>query len=157
MTERKEQRTKSQPSVAKCKGCGVKFTPNDYRQRFHSEACREEFYARTYFRKTSVDKTCPQCGITFITTMPKKQKYCSGACRDLARDTGHAELMESVNNRRYKFYGDRFKTLRNANFGCSYCGKDVSDNIKLDVEPTEDGGQRTICSECVMGKDYTED
>ena len=153
--ERKKE-AKTAPSVTKCKGCGIKFMPSDYRQKFHNEQCREEYYARTYFRKTSVDKVCPQCGNTFTTSMPKKQVFCSADCRKTHRESDHEELMETVDKTRYKFYGDRFKTLKSAEFRCSYCGKDVSDNIKLDVEPIEDGGYRTICSECVMGKEYND-
>jgi len=160
MTKGSQKAKKTEQAVRlhslQCKGCDKKFFPKDLRQRFHNEECREEYYARTYYHKTSTTKTCPNCGTVFPTSMPKKQKFCNDDCREEYRRKNISAIQDSISKDRVKFYGDRFKTLQNAEFRCSYCGKDASDNIKLDVEPAGKGEYRTICSECVVGKDYTE-
>lgn len=143
-------------SPISCKGCGTKFIPKDRRHHFHSETCREEYYSRTYFHKEIKRKKCPNCGNMFPTSAPKKQVYCNEECREDYRKKQREGLVESVNEERVRFYGDRFRTLQSADFRCSYCGKGVSDGIKLDVEPDGNNAYRVICSECVLGRDYQE-
>jgi len=151
---KQQRKKKSQLPQTQCKGCEKKFYPQDRRQHFHNPECREAYYARTLFNRTDTIKTCLHCGTSFPTSMPKKQKFCSDDCRLENRKKLIENAQTTYNTQRIKFYGDRFKTLQLAEFKCSYCGKDVSDNIKLDVEPDGDNGYRTICSECVMGKSY---
>ena len=155
MTKSKREKKSNQLPLTKCKGCPKTFYPKDNRQKFHNEICREEYYARTYYHKTSTQKKCPNCGNMFPTTMPVKQDYCNDSCREEYRKKRKEGIQEYINNQISQFYSARFKTLQSTGFKCSYCGKDVSDGVKLDVEPDGAKGYRTICSECVIGRDYS--
>jgi len=163
--DKKEAEKKPEFKV-KCKGCGITFSTSDKRKHFHSDTCREEYYKTTYFSKTIVTKRCLNCHKLFNTSMPHKQKFCDDEESNCAVEY-RKKLVESarqkVSEREIKFYGDRFKTLETNDFKCSYCGKGIQHGVCLDVEPIgevtdntkqEDIKYRTICSDCVKGKDY---
>ncbi|MCJ7760878.1 hypothetical protein MUP59_07045 [Candidatus Bathyarchaeota archaeon] len=144
---------KSLPPV-KCKGCMVNFTPKDRRQHFHSALCREAYYQRTYFGKTSARKICPNCGTEFPTTKPGSQTYCTPECREDTQKKRREGLSASVTTERKTFLGDRFTALEATEFKCSYCGKGAHDGVKLDVEENGKGGLRTVCNLCVEGREF---
>lgn len=152
-TPSKDKKSKKQflPPI-NCKGCDTSFIPRDRRTKFHSESCREEYYSRTYFHKETKRKKCPNCGSMFPTSAPKKQKFCNDVCREEYRKKQREGLIESIDEKRIKFFSDRFKTFQNADFRCSYCGQTVADGIKLDVEPTNNGEYRTVCDMCMLGR-----
>lgn len=151
----KKNKTKSALPPIKCKGCGIQFVPADRRQHFHTSKCRESYYERTYYTGVSKRKKCPECGNTFTTTKPARQVYCSEECRISHQHKSRDSIQASVNAERETFLGDRFSTLQSYNFRCAYCGKSAHDGVMLDVEQdNEHGGFRTICNECVQGREF---
>jgi len=142
---------KSLPPVT-CKGCGMSFIPRDHRQHFHSVICREEFYQHTYYALTSARKVCPNCGSGFVTSKPGRQVYCTPECREDAKKKRIDGIVASVSAERKTFLGDRFAAIEKDDFKCVFCGKSVSDGVKLDVENDEKGGLRTVCNLCSEGR-----
>ena len=150
----KKKRGKELLPPIKCRGCGVTFTPIDRRQRYHSDDCREKFYQRTYFGKASVRKICPNCGTEFPTTKPGRQIYCVPECREEHKRKKREGIVASVMAERKTLLGDRFAALEAAEFKCSYCGKSAHDGVKLDVEDDGKGNLRTVCNQCVEGREF---
>ncbi len=137
-----------------CKGCPVKFFSHDRRQRFHTDSCREAFYERTYFAHVTVDKVCPNCGITYPTSKPGRQVYCKPACRIEHMQKKRDGTLASLAAERETFLGDRYSVLEQSKFRCSICGKSPNDGISLDVEEDGNGGLRAICNMCVRGREF---
>jgi len=150
----KKEKTKAPLPPRECKGCGVVFTPSDRREHYHSENCRESYYQRTYYAGASATKTCANCGVEFTTTKPGRQDYCTPECREDHRRKKIIGVNASVNAERITYRGDRFATLERDKFRCRYCGKGGGDGVKLDVESDGEGGLRTVCSECVEGREF---
>ena len=146
-------KTKKLPPIT-CKGCGMSFIPNDGRQHYHSENCREAYYQRTYFSKATARKVCPNCGITFSTTKPGRQDYCTPECREEHKRKRHEDVAASVTAERATYLGDRFATLERDGHKCTYCGKGPQDSVRLDIEDDEKGGLRTICNLCLEGRKF---
>lgn len=138
-----------------CKGCTINFVPKDRRYRFHSDTCREEYYQRTYFSKTTARKICPNCGTKFPTTKPGRQVYCRPECREEARVKRQEGIAASMSAERKTFLGDRFTTLEEDGFRCVYCGKDARDGIKLDAEDDGKGRLQTVCNICREGREFS--
>lgn len=138
----------------KCKGCGVLFIPKDHREHFHSYTCRESFYQRVYFSKVSADMVCPNCGVSFNSTKPGRQVYCSAVCREEAQKKRKEGAWASTEAEKQTFYGERFATLHKDGFKCIFCGKNSRDGVKLDVEDDGSGGLHTICNVCREGRDF---
>lgn len=149
----KKKEKRGLPPV-KCKGCPINFVPKDRRQKYHSDTCREKYYNRVFFGKTTVNKVCPNCGTGFSTTKPGRQDYCSPECREDARKKRREGIAASLSAERRTFLGDRFAVLERDDFKCTYCGKSVRDGIKLDVEEDGKGGLRTVCNLCVEGREF---
>lgn len=73
--------TKTLPSK-KCKHCQSYFTPKKKDQQYCNDTCREAYYDEHHFKKQHATKICPRCGVSFSTTKPIRQIYCSPECRD---------------------------------------------------------------------------
>lgn len=154
MAKRTKKKGESQLPPTVCKGCGVKFVPEDRRQHYHSEACREEFYQRTYYSRTTTKKICPNCGGSFETTKPGRQDYCEPACRKDAEKKRREGTLASMTAERLTLLGDRFATMEKDGFKCVYCGRGARDGVKLDVEYDGEGGLHTVCSLCIEGREF---
>jgi len=150
----KDKKKKRNLPPIRCKGCTINFVPKDLRQHFHSETCREEYYQRTYFSKTSTRKVCPNCGTIFPTSKPGRQVYCSPECREDARTKRREGLAASMTAERKTFLGDRFAAMEKDGFKCVYCGKGTRDGVKLSVEDDENGKLRTVCNQCAEGREF---
>ncbi len=148
---KKAKEKKKLPPIA-CQGCGTKFIPKTKGQRYHSATCREEFYGRTYFQREVFDQQCPNCGVTYQTTKPGRQVYCTAECRVEASQKRRDNLTITVQSDRHQFYGERYKQLEADGFACRLCGKEVRDGVKLDVEKDGRGGLMTVCSLCSEGR-----
>jgi len=144
------QKDKLPPII--CKGCGTRFIPKTRGQKYHSGTCREDYYNRTYFHREVVRKVCPNCGVTFPTTKPGRQEYCSPECRVEASRKRRDNLTIVVQSERYRFYGDRYRQMEADGFACRLCGKEARDGVKLDVESDGRGGKMTVCNECSEGR-----
>lgn len=151
-TEKKALKDKLPP--IHCKGCNISFIPKDHRQRYHSDNCREDYYNRVFFGKTTARKVCPNCEKEFSTTKPGRQDYCTPDCRDDARRKRLEGVSASVTAEKKTFLGDRFAALERGDFKCSYCGKSPRDGVKLDVEDDKKGGLRTVCNICREGREF---
>lgn len=139
-----------------CKGCDIVFIPKSKKQKYHSEDCREDYYKRTYFAKTFVNKTCPNCERVFSTAMPKKQVYCEPECREDARRKRTEAKNASMVAERRTYLGERVATFERDKFKCTVCGRGPKDGAVLDV--AEDGAKLvTVCIECKVGKGVTDD
>lgn len=137
---------------ANCKGCDVKFTPKNKRQKYHSEDCREAYYKRHYFPQEHVDKTCPNCGTVFSTTKPKMQVYCEPECREDARIKRLDAQKASKNAERVTYLRERVSAFERDGYKCFVCGRGPKDGAVLDV--VEDGAILvTVCLECKAGKE----
>ena len=133
-----------------CKGCGVRFKPRDRRQKYHSDSCRKEYYQAHYFIQDVVEKTCPNCGLRFPTTKPKKQVYCKPECREEARIKRMDAIGASVSAERTTYLGERMAAFKHDGFKCTVCGRSVKDNAVLDT--VEDGKSlKTVCIDCKAG------
>ena len=157
MAKRKKEKKKSNLPPIRCKGCIINFVPKDRRQHFHSAACREEYYQRTYFGKSTARKVCPNCGIKFPTSKPGRQVYCSPECREDARTRRKEGLAASISAERKTFLGDRFAAMEKDGFKCVYCGKGTRDGVKLDVEDNGKGELQTVCNICAEGREFNSD
>jgi len=104
LTDSVKKHEKPSLSPIHCKGCTITFTPADHRHHFHSAACRERFYMRTYFSKATATKICPNCEEAFTTTKPGRQTYCTPGCRQDAqlkkREAVIAELLREEDMKR---------------------------------------------------------
>lgn len=138
--------------MKQCKGCGIRFTPVDGRQRYHSPECRTAYYTE-HFSSINATKTCPNCGASFTTTMPKKQTYCSPECREQAKQQREDELSARVTAERLTYLSERYATLKRDNFRCVWCGKSVEQGAVLDVV-VDQAILKTTCLECKMGKEF---
>lgn len=154
MARKTAQKEKLPPIT--CKGCGTRFIPKTRGQKYHSETCREEYYARTYFKREVVQLQCPNCGVTFSTTKPGIQVYCTPECRVEALHKRRDNLTITVQSQRHRFYGDRYKQLEADGFACRLCGKMARDGVKLDVESDGRGGLMTVCNLCSEGRKSNE-
>ena len=152
----KAVKKKSLPPI-QCKGCDINFVPKDRRHHFHSEICREDYYRAVYFSKSTTRKQCPNCGVMFMTSKPKRQVYCTPECREDAANKRQESITASMTAERTTFLGDRFSTLEKDSFKCVYCGKSVSDRVKLEVEDDGKGGLHTVCSLCLEGRNFNSD
>ena len=135
-----------------CKGCGKRFHPKDRRQKYCVESCREAYYERHYFTKTTVSKTCPNCGTMFSTTMPKKQSYCNEDCREDARKKRADVKSASAQAERVTYRSEVLSTLARDEYKCTRCGKGLLDGVTLDVVE-EDANLVTVCTDCKIGKE----
>lgn len=138
--------------LKKCKGCNIKFTPRDGRQRFHSVDCRVRYY-QEHYGSLEVTKTCPNDGKVFTTTKPKKQTYCCPECREEARQKRQDEVTSRVRAEKRTFLGERFAALERDDFKCVYCGKSKEQGAVLDVVE-EEGELKTVCLECKVGREF---
>lgn len=154
MVKKARSKKKSSLPPIRCKGCTTSFVPKDRRQRFHSESCREKYYQRVYFKKSITRKVCPNCGTRFPTSKPGRQVYCDPDCREDAKKKRQEGLAASLTVERKTFLGDRFATMERDDFKCVYCGRNVHDGVKLDVEDNGKGGLQTVCSICVEGREF---
>jgi len=151
MPKSKRKAVKSS-QLKKCKGCNVKFTPKDGRQKFHSVDCRVRYY-QEHYGSLEVTKTCPNCGTSFPTTKPKKQTYCKPGCREEARQKRQDEVTARVKAEKRTYLGERFAALERDGFKCVYCGKSKEQGAVLDV--IEDQEElKTICLECKIGREF---
>lgn len=132
----------------------MNFIPKDHRQHYHSETCREDYYNRVFFGKTTVRKVCPNCGEKFPTTKPGRQIYCKPECREEAKKKRQDGLAASMNAERKTYLGDRFAVMEKDSFRCVYCGRGVRDGLKLSVEDNEDGKLHTVCNQCAEGREF---
>jgi len=150
----KKKKEKALLSPVECKGCGVVFIPEDRRQHYHSEDCRERYYQRTYFAKTKVRKICanPDCGTEFVTSKPGRQDYCCPECRVGAQKKRREGVIASITAEQRTLLGDRFAALERGGFRCVYCGRGPRDGIVLDVEDDKKGGLQSVCNLCVEGR-----
>ena len=140
-----------------CKGeCGIRFYPKDRRQHFHSDNCREAYYAKHYFAKQTVSLTCPNCQTVFPTTKPGRQVYCCPECRIEHAQKVRNGVIASVTAEHATYLGDRYATMEASKFKCSICGKGVADGVSLDVEPDGNGALRTVCNMCVKGREFNQ-
>lgn len=154
-SEKKQKKTSLPP--IHCKGCTVNFVPKDRRQHFHSETCREDYYQRTYYSKTTTRKICPNCDTKFPTTKPGRQVYCSPECREEARNKRRDGIAASLTAERKTFLGNRFAAMEKDGFKCVYCGKSSRDGVRLDVEDNGKGSLQTVCSTCKEGREFNND
>ena len=157
MVKRVKKSKKSTLPPIHCKGCTINFVPRDHRQHFHSDTCREEYYQRTYYSKETTRKVCPNCGIKFSTSKPRRQIYCKPECREEAKVKRREGIYASVTAERITFLGDRFAAIERDNFKCVYCGKGVPNGVKLDVEDDGKGNLRTVCDMCVEGREFNKE
>ena len=147
------QRKESLPPIM-CKGCGSPFVPKTHKEHFHSPSCREEYYSRTYYKKSAVSKVCPNCNTLFQTSKPGRQAYCTPECREDARKKRLDGVIASLSAERETYLGDRYSTLESDNFRCVFCGKSPRDGIKLDVVNNNKGGLHTLCNLCMEGRKF---
>ena len=137
-----------------CAGCGKGFSPKRRTQKYCNDDCRVVYYKKHYFGVTEVNKVCPNCGAVFSTTMPKKQTYCKPECRkEAAKKRGEGKLAQ-LDTETLTAYRERFCTLENDGFRCTYCGRGPKEGAVLGVVE-ELGELRTICEECKAGKNST--
>ena len=151
----KKVSTKRLRPKKKCRRCNIAFFPKRKDQVYCTDVCREEDYREKYYSPTEVDRICDECGASYSTTSPKKQKFCTPECRTknqnkirdvkMARD--YAETLTTL--------GERYSTLEKDSFRCTVCGKGAKDTV-LDVDVGEDGGLKTVCVECKAGKKFIE-
>lgn len=147
-------RTKSTRSahLTKCKGCNIKFMPKDKRQKFHSPECRVRYYVEHYGSPV-VTKTCPNCGTSFSTAMPKKQTYCKPECREEARLNRQDKLRARVTAEKKTFLSERYAAFQRDGFKCVFCGRGPEQGTILDVVEVEHE-LKTTCLECKAGKEF---
>ena len=133
-----------------CKGCGVSFAPVTKRQKYHNEDCREDYYKEHYFPQVHVDKTCPNCGDVFSSTMPKKQTYCTLECREDAREKRLDALKAGKDTEKITHLRERIGAFEQDEFKCTVCGRGPKDGAVLDV--VDEGAKlKTVCIECKIG------
>lgn len=95
VTDKTKREREPLPPI-RCKGCTAIFTPKTQKEHFHSALCRENYYRRTYFAKVEKEVVCRGCSITFTTTKPGRQFYCTPECREKHRDDEREKLGNSV-------------------------------------------------------------
>lgn len=150
-TKTKKSKKAKLPRIA-CKGCGVTFTPDTKKQKYHNAECREAHYGRTYFHRESTNKVCPNCGVTFSTTKAGVQDYCTPACRIEASQKRRDNITIEAGEQRKKFFTTRYKQMEADGFACRLCGKMARDGVKLDIEDDGEGGYMTVCNQCREGR-----
>lgn len=128
------------------------FLPKNKRQKYHSDECRITYYKEHYFIKTVVSKTCPNCGVLFSTSKPKKQTYCKPECREEARIKRMDAKTASVTAERQTYLGERMAAFERDGFKCTVCGRGVKDEAVLDTVE-EGAGLVTVCIDCKAGKE----
>lgn len=138
-------------SLPVCKGCGRSFSPKTRKQRYCNDKCREDYYKKHYFAQVEVDKTCPNCGIVFPTTMPKKQTYCTPECREEARAKRLEGISASIAAERITYLSERMAAFERDGFRCTVCGRGVKDGAILDIVE-EGAGLLTVCTDCKTGR-----
>ena len=143
---------KKPSSLRNCVGCKRAFVPKTKNQKYHSDACRVEYYKVHYFAKTVVQKACPNCGTLFSTSMPKKQVYCLPACREEAKTKRIEAVYASTEAERVTYLGERMAAFERDEYKCTVCGRGVKDGAILDTVE-EGAGLVTICSDCKIGKE----
>jgi 5-methylcytosine-specific restriction endonuclease McrA len=124
-----------------CIRCGQLINDN---KKYCSKDCQ-------YFHNKKQEiKTCKTCGNNFL-AINLKSKYCSDKCRVNKRKDLKGSEWKSL----------RFDVLQRDGFKCVYCGRTISDGIKLHVDhivPVAKGGQTvkgnliTACEDCNLGK-----
>lgn len=136
-----------------CKSCGVSFTPKTSRQKYHDDKCRVAYY-KEHFGSKEVQKTCPNCGNEFSTTMPKKQTYCCPDCREEARNKRIDGKLAQLDAETLTHLGERYSTLERDSFKCVHCGRGAKEDAVLGVADDGKGGLKTICDECKKGEEF---
>lgn len=152
MPKAKDKKKKEKLPPRNCKGCGILFTPDTRKQKYHNAKCREEHYNRTYFRNEPKRKTCKGCGSPFTTTKPGRQDYCTPECRIEHSKNERDKVVNAVQEHRHEALGERYKQLEADGFACRLCGKTVRDGVSLDVERDGRGNSMTICNLCSEGR-----
>ncbi len=134
----------------RCRKCDRLFTPKKRSQVYCSDSCRKDYYEEHYFAKTMVEKTCPNCGTVFSTSMPKKQTYCSPECREDARKKRLEAKKASMSAEKVTYLGERVDAFKRDKFKCTVCGRGPKDGAVLDV--VEEGAKlKTVCMDCKTG------
>lgn len=148
---RRAKVTRAEVSRHVCKGCGKLYAPKTRKQKYCNEKCREDYYKRHYFIKEVVNKTCPNCGITFPTSKPKRQIYCNPECREDAKAKRMDALSASATAERVTYLDERMAAFERSDYKCTVCGRGVIDGAILDV--AEDGAKlTTMCTDCKAGR-----
>lgn len=99
-----------------------------------------------------VEKTCPNCGTVFPTTMPKKQTYCKPECRKEAAKLRAGAALARTDAERTTYFTERYAAFERDGFKCTVCGRGVKEGAVLDILDSEDG-PKTVCTECKEGKE----
>lgn len=114
-------------------------------------------------------RPCMECWKTFEPTK-RSQKYCSDACKDIAKikakqakgeykKKGRQRMGTPLDQRHWAAL--RFAILRRDGFQCKYCGRTPNDGAKLHVDhilAVSRGGSNnpenlvTACDSCNLGK-----
>ena len=103
------------------------------------------------------EKTCTVCGEYYL-TIKASRKYCSIVCERQGR-LDYSRRYHST--RQPAYLKTRFEVFKRDGFKCVYCGRDVSDGVKLvadHIYPRAKGGLYTMdnlvtaCEDCNLGK-----
>jgi len=154
MGKKKPGKRKELPPI-RCKGCDVLFAPRTRKQKYHNDACRVEYYERHYYAKKHITKTCPNCLNKFDTTKGNQQVYCSPECRDDAKKKRIEGVMASNVAERSTYLAERHSTMKRDGFRCTLCGRGPQDGAVLDVEGDGSGGLKTVCKDCIEGRELS--
>jgi len=142
-------------SKRRCRGCDGIFIPKNSKQVYCSDQCRKADYRKKYYGQVEVKKICLGCGTTFVTTCPTKQSYCIPECRIANEKKRRDNKAVHRKARQLTYLGDRYETFKKDNFRCTVCGRSSQDGAALDIEEYE-GGFRTVCKDCIVGKEVSE-
>lgn len=150
---KKKAATKKQLPPIRCKSCTILFVPKTRKQKYHNDTCRAEYYDRHYYAKKCVTKTCPNCENTFDTSKPDLQVYCNPDCREDAKRKRAEGTVASRTAERVTYLAERHSTMKRDGFRCTICGRGPQNGAVLDVEDNGAGGLKTVCKDCVEGRD----
>ena len=106
-------------------------------------------------------RKCVECGK--VHNMRSNQKYCSRLCINAhaRRNMRIISARQVKDGTGYSWLRMRWHVLQRDDFTCQYCGRDVSDGAKLNIDhirPKKKGGRFaaknliTACFECNQGK-----
>ena len=141
-----------------CKQCGKPFFRRRGNQEYCSPECRVKAQSKRYYHdKKEIKKRCIWCGREYF-TYRIAQKFCSEKCRVNSYSQAQKNYREKNQS---PFLKLRFQVFERDDFKCRYCGRGVTDGVKLQIDhilAKKQNGQNelsnylTACEECNLGK-----